>query len=216
MRPHKVFHIYEDKRRLYTKALINKTHFQEHNRKDKGVLYREFDVTRSKVAAAIAKGATNVGIKENGIVLYLGVSHGYTASFISDMIGPTGLIFGIDPAPRVMRDLTFLTKFRPNIVPLLTDANHPETYINRIAQPDVIIQDIAQRNQLEIFLKNYALLKKGGYALLSIKARSIDITKKPTEIFIDIRKNLEKQTTVIDYRLLSPFEKDHCMIICKK
>ena len=59
-------------------------------------------------------------------------------------------------------------------------------------------------------------LKKGGYGLLAVKARSIDVKRRPRDIFEEIRAKLEKEFTVIDYRILEPFERDHCMIIVKK
>ncbi|MFA6461626.1 MAG: fibrillarin-like rRNA/tRNA 2'-O-methyltransferase [Candidatus Woesearchaeota archaeon] len=217
--PHKLFEIYLDQRNnIYTKSILPGTiPFDEKTVRDGGVEYREFDPTRSKLAAMIKKGCTNIGIRKGDVVLYLGSSHGFTCSFVSDMVGKEGLIFGIDPAPRVMRDLVFLSEDRPNIVPLLADANHPETYVDKICQADVVFQDVAQRNQTEIFLKNCQLfLKKNGYGLLAVKARSIDVKRKPSQIFQEVRTAIEKQFTVIDFRVLEPFEKDHCMIIIKK
>ena len=68
-----------------------------------------------------------------------------------------------------------------------------------------------------IFRKNCdAFLKKDGYGLLVIKARSIDVTKRPKQIFMAIRQELEEFMTVIDYRILDPYQKDHCMILVKK
>ena len=52
--------------------------------------------------------------------------------------------------------------------------------------------------------------------MLAVKARSIDISRKPKSIFIEIRTELEKIFTVIDYKTLDPLEKDHAMIIIKK
>lgn len=219
IKAHKLFEIYEEAhgKRIFTKSIVPGAPFGERIVKDEGIAYREFDPNHSKLAAMIMKGCTNIGIRRNDIVLYLGVSHGYTASFISDMVGSEGLIFGIDPAPRVMRDLVFLAEKRKNIVPLLANANHPEEYTARICLSDVIIQDIAQKNQAEIFIKNCQLfLKKGGYGLLSVKARSIDVKRRNKDIFEEIRKQLEKTFTVIDYRILEPYELDHCMIIIKK
>ena len=218
MKPHKLFEIFTDGRRLYTKAMLpGQVHFDERIIKENGETFREFDPQRSKLAAMIVKGCTNIGIRKNDIILYLGASHGYTCSFISDMVGKEGLIFAIDTAPRVIRDLVFLSEKRKNIAPILADANHPEQYSHRICQADIVYQDVAQRNQEEIFVKNCRLfLKDDGYGLLAVKARSIDVRKKPKLIFEEIRRNLEKIFTVIDYRLLDPMEKDHCMIIVKK
>ncbi|MBU0470430.1 MAG: fibrillarin-like rRNA/tRNA 2'-O-methyltransferase [Nanoarchaeota archaeon] len=218
IKPDKIFEIYHDGKRIYTKSILpGKKHFEERTVKDNNQEYREFDPRRSKLAATIIKGCTNAGIRKGDVVLYLGISHGYTSSFISDMVGKEGLIFGVDPAPRVVRDLTFISKLRNNIIPILADANHPEQYLHRVSQADIVYQDIAQRNQAEIFIKNCNLfLKPGGYGLLAVKARSIDVKRKPKQIFEEIRKILEKEFTVIDYRILEPFEKDHCMIIIKK
>ena len=46
--------------------------------------YRFFDAERSKLAAAIKNKIQKVLIKKNDVILYLGASHGYTASYISE------------------------------------------------------------------------------------------------------------------------------------
>jgi len=218
IQPHKIFEIYQGGRGIFTKSILpGKVFFEEITIPQNGEEYRDFDPRRSKLAATIVKGCTNIGIRKGDVVLYLGLSHGYTASFVSDIVGKDGLIFGVDPAPRVIRDAVFLAEQRTNIIPILGDANHAETYADKICLVDVVYQDVSQRNQAEIFLENCKLfLKSGGYGLLAIKAKSIDIKRKPKQIFEEIRLKLEREHTVIDYRILEPFERDHCMIIIKK
>ena len=59
------------------------------------------------------------------------------------------------------------------------------------------MQDIAQKNQTDIFIRNCNFfLKEGGYGLLAIKARSIDVKRKSKDIFIEMRKELEKLFTL--------------------
>ena len=58
-------------------------------------------------------------------------------------------------------------------------------------------------------------LKKEGYAIIAIKARSIDVTKNPKQIFKEVRERFEKELIIVDYRTLEPYQKDHCMFICK-
>jgi fibrillarin-like pre-rRNA processing protein len=58
-------------------------------------------------------------------------------------------------------------------------------------------------------------LKKDGYAIIAIKARSIDVTKNPKLIFREVREELEKELIIIDFRDLEPYQKDHAMFICK-
>jgi fibrillarin-like pre-rRNA processing protein len=219
----KKFNVYEDKksrRAIFTVNLTpGKSFFAEELAKESGIEFRAWDVCRSKLAAAIKKGVSQIGIKEKDIVLYLGASHGFTPSFVSDLVGAEGFVFCIDNAPRVVRDLIFVCEERNNMAPILADANHPEEYKSLVTpQVDVVYQDIAQRNQVDIFLKNCdAYLKKGGFGLLAVKARSIDVAKKPKEIFREVRRQLEQSSMVIvDYRELEPFEKDHAMFVCKK
>ncbi len=204
--------------KIYTPSLTPGTkYFDEEIVRLGGDEYRHFDEKRSKLAASIVKEASQIGIKEGDNVLYLGASHGYTSSFVSDMVGEKGFIFALDFAPRVVRDLVFVCEKRRNMTPIMGDANQPNTYKHRLTKVDIVYQDVAQRNQAEIFLKNCDMfLKSGGFGLLAVKSRSIDITKKPKEIYIEIRQLLEKKITVVDYRILDPFEKDHCMFVCKK
>ena len=51
---------------------------------------------------------------------------------------------------------------------------------------------------------------------MTIKSRSIDITKKPKMIFKEVMKVLEEKMTVVDYRTLEPHEKDHALFVVKK
>ncbi len=214
----KIFEVYQDfKKRLYTVNLTpGQTVYDERLFKEKGIEYREWNPGRSKLAAAILNGCNNIFIRKDSIVLYLGCASGTTVSHISDIVGNNGFIFALDFAPIVMRKMVFVAEQRKNIAPVLADANKPQTYTGKVSQVDIIYQDVAQKNQLDIFFKNISLfLKKEGYALLAVKARSIDVTKKPKALFAEIKQRLEKEMTIIDSRLLDPHQKDHCIFICK-
>lgn len=185
--------------------------------KEKGIEYRTWNPKKSKLAAAIIKGASQIGIKPESKVLYLGCASGTTCSHVSDIVNKKGFVFALDFAPRVMREMVFVCEQRTNIMPIITDANNTESFEKHVTMVDVVFQDIAQKQQAEIFIKNCKkFLKKGGFGLLSIKARSVDVTKKPKTVFQEIREKLEKELTIVDYRTLEPFELDHCMFICKK
>ncbi len=178
--------------------------------------YREWIANRSKLAAAIVKGLNIMPIKENSVVLYLGAASGTTVSHISD-IANKGFIFALDISPRTTRELLSLCEERNNIAPILADANKPESFKNNITQVDVVYQDLAQKNQVEIFLKNIDLfLKPRGYAIIAIKSRSIDVTKNPNTIFSEVKKQLESKLKILDFRTLEPLEKDHAFFVCQK
>ena len=216
----KIFEVYEDRatRRLYTISLNpGKRVYDEQLVKQNNIEYREWDPYGSKLASAILNGCSNIFLRKNDFVLYLGSATGTTVSHVSDIVGEEGFVFAVDIAPRVMRDLIFNCEGRKNISPILADANRINDLVPRISAVDVLYQDIAQKDQMLIFLKNIkAFLKKDGYAMLAVKARSIDVTKNPKLIFKEVRGQLEKELIIVDYRLLEPYQKDHCMFICKK
>ncbi len=218
----KIFEVYEsrDGRRsqLYTVNLTpGRNVYGERLAKENNTEYREWDPFKSKLAASILKGSPSIFIRKNDTVLYLGCASGTTVSHVSDIIGNEGFVFAVDISPTVMRDMVFLSYGRKNIAPLLSDANKENELKEKICAVDVVYQDVSQKSQVDIFLKNVRLfLRHGGYGLLALKARSIDVTKNPRHIFKDVKENLEKHLTIIDYRELEPFQKDHCMFICKK
>lgn len=206
-----------NRRMLFTRNLTpEKSFFKERLIKEGGIEYREFNPSRSKLGASIIKKINEIPIKSGSKILYLGASHGYTPSFISDVVGQNGFVFALDFAPRVVRDLYFVCEARSNMAPILGDANKPEAYADKITEVDVIYQDIAQKMQIEILFKNLRFLKPKGYALIAVKARSIDVTRHPSKIFAECREKLEKQLKVLDWRTLDPLEKDHAFFICQK
>ena len=157
-----IFEVYEDyRRRLYTVNLTpGKKVYDERLVKEKGIEYREWNARKSKLAAFILKGGSNIFIRKGSVVLYLGCSYGTTPSHVSDIVGKEGFVFALDFAPRVMRDMVFVAEDRKNIAPILGDANRPESYMDKVSQVDVVYQDIAQRDQVNIFLKNVNLFLK--------------------------------------------------------
>jgi len=182
-----------------------------------GVEYRTWDPFRSKLAAAILKGLPEDVIKEGERVLYLGTSTGTTPSHVSDIIGERGLLIGVEFAPRVAREFVEnVARQRKNVIPFIADARDPSKY--NISKVDVVYCDIAQPDQTEIAMENCrAMLKAGGRLLLVVKARSIDVLKEPSRIFQEERRRLElggfRVETTIE---LSPFEKDHALIVASK
>lgn len=204
---------------LFTKSFLpGVKHFGEFTLVENNTEYRFWDPFKSKLAAALAKKLAQTGIREGDKVLYLGASHGYTPSFVSDIVGRKGFVFCLDSSARVVRDLIFVAEQRSNMTPILADANQPKTYQHLVCAVDVLYQDIAQKNQVEIFLKNADMyLKGGGFGLLAFKARSVDVTKNPKLLYKQVMEDLEKHhLVVVDHRQLDPFEKDHTLFVVKK
>lgn len=182
-----------------------------------GVEYRLWDPYRSKLAAAIVRGVKDVPIAAGSKVLYLGAASGTTASHVSDLIGSKGAVYCVEISSRPLRDLLLVCSRRPNMVPMLADASRPSCYCSLIGKVDVIYQDVAQPEQSEIlFVNAKAFLRGGGHAMLALKARSIDVTKEPREIFREEMEKLEREFEILDAKVLEPYEKDHAMFLMKK
>jgi fibrillarin-like pre-rRNA processing protein len=179
--------------------------------------YRLWDPTRSKLAAALLKGLKFLPIKSGTKLLYLGAASGTTPSHISDIIGASGFQFCVEFSPRSTRDLVFLCEKRNNMTPILDDARNPQNYLHLIDQVDVVYCDVAQPDQATIIAQNAKVyLKKGGFILLAIKARSISSTKNPSVIYKQQMSILEAQGfEILEAVDLHPLEKDHAMILGK-
>ncbi len=210
--------IYEDKGWLFTKNLVpGVCIYGERLLKRDGHEFRQWDPKRSKLGAALKKGVSQIGIKPASTVLYLGCSTGTTVSHVSDIVGKDGRVYALDVAPRVLREMAFVSQRRNNIISIYASASNPLSYSQFLEQVDVVFMDIAQPNQVEIFLKNCeAYLKDTGFGLLALKSRSIDITKKPKVIFAESKIHIETKMKIVDQRTLDPFELDHAFYVCKK
>ncbi len=194
------------KQRVYDETII----------KVRGKEYRVWNPKKSKIAAALRKGLRNLPIKKGDKILYLGIASGTTASHLSDIVDKDGIIYGVEFSSRVFRDLMIICNKRKNIAPILGDARKPEEYSFLIPFVDVLFCDVAQPDQVEIFERNARwFLKQNGYAMIAIKARSIDVSKKPEAVFKEAKDKLKRHFEVIKGVRLDPFEKDHAFFLCR-
>jgi fibrillarin-like pre-rRNA processing protein len=179
-----------------------------------GEQYREWNPWRSKLAAVIRNGLRELPFERDSQVLYLGAASGTTASHVSDLC-PDGKVSCIEVSPRSFRDLLKVCAARPNMFPIKADAHRPDGYRPMVGEVDVIYQDIAQRDQDAVFLKNAAaFLREGGKGLLMLKARSVAVAERPEEVF---RRTLDvlgrdRRLRVLEKVRLEPFHKDHLAI----
>jgi fibrillarin-like pre-rRNA processing protein len=189
--------------RVYNEQLITEDNIE----------YRSWNPFRSKLAAALLKGLT-INIPADAKILYLGAATGTTVSHISDII-TNGTIYAVETSPIAVINLLKVSEKRPNIIPILADANHPERYQSIVPVVDFIYQDISQRNQANIFTRNItAYLKSKGFGLIMVKARSIDVALKPKQAYELVYTHLQQEKFKIKKPLeLAPFEKDHAAIL---
>ena len=208
--------VFKDKNKLFTENPENCKGikvYNEHLIKRKSKEYRSWTPYRSKLAAAIVKKLTFT-IKQDATVLYLGAATGTTVSHISDIV-KDGMVCAVESSPIAANELIKLGRRRQNIIPILEDANHPERYSFFVPSVDIVYQDISQRNQAEIFTENIKkFLKKDGMGIIMVKARSIDVSLKPTEAYKLVANKLKEQKLkIVDTIDLTPYEKDHAAIV---
>ena len=177
--------------------------------------FRIWDPFRSKLAGAIKKGLKTFPFKKGSKILYLGASTGTTVSHLSDIIGTAGEIYAVEFASDPMKSMLALCERRENIIPVHADARQPREYED-VGEVESIYQDVAQPDQADILIKNAKMfLKKGGIAMITIKSQSIDVTKKPQEVFEDVLKVLKQHFEVLETYKLEPFDKDHLFAVLR-
>lgn len=175
-----------------------------------GVEYRQWDPWRSKLAAYLLNGASRLPFEHPRRVLYLGASHGTTLSHLSDLL-PDSQLFGVEKSGGSFGAFLALARRRSNLFPILADAQLPERYQADVGPIDFLYQDIAQRNQADMFAENAgACLSASGTALFLLKVRSVTQRRPVTAVVAESRAILGRRgLKVVDQRSLAPFSRDH-------
>lgn len=181
----------------------------------RGGFHRPWDPRRSKLAAYILKGAPELPFSPSTSVLYLGAASGTTAGHVADICS-NGTVYCVEVSKRSFRDLIKACEAVENMIPILGNARTPDAYAPMVGHVDIVYQDIAQRDQTDIFVKN---LKKFAdpdgktFGLLMVKSRSIDVASHPRAIYEGVLAELGRHYQVLDSRILDPYEKDHMAIM---
>lgn len=173
--------------------------------------WRAWDPARSKLGRLLSAGV-DTGLSGGDRVLYLGAASGTTVSHVADFAGPT---YAVEFAPRPARELVGVAAARPNLFPLLKDARSPETYAHVVEPVAAVIQDVATRGQAAVALANRQFLAADGRLILTLKARSEDVTREPTAVFEDALATLREGYTILTTERLDPSHEDHLAVIAR-
>ncbi len=148
-------------------------------------------------------------------LLYLGGASGTSVSHCSDLVGPEGAVYAVEFSHRSGRDLVNMAKQRPNVIPIIEDARHPQKYRMLVPMVDVVFADVAQPDQARIVgLNAQYFLRNGGHYVISIKASCIDSTAQPEAVFArEVKKLQEMQLKPREQVTLEPYERDHAMVV---
>jgi len=70
-----------------------------------------------------------------------------------------------------------MAKKRPNIIPIIEDARHPQKYRMLLNMVDTVFADVAQPDQARILGHNANMfVKNRGHFVISVKANCVDST----------------------------------------
>lgn len=179
------------------------------------VEYRVWNPFRSKLAAGILGGLDDLFIAPGKKVLYLGAASGTSVSHVADVVGPEGVVYAVEFSHRSGRDLISMAKKRPNVIPIIEDARHPQKYRMLIGMVDVVFADVAQPDQARIIaLNSHLFLKDQGGVVISIKANCIDSTVDAETVFArEVQKLREERIKPLEQLTLEPYERDHCIVV---
>lgn len=177
--------------------------------------YRVWNPFRSKLAAGVLGGLDEIFMGPGKKVLYLGAASGTSVSHVADIVGPEGVVYAVEFSHRPGRDLISMAKKRPNVVPIIEDARHPQKYRMLVGMVDCVFADVAQPDQARIIaLNSHMFLKDQGGVVISIKANCIDSTVDAETVFArEVQKLREERIKPMEQLTLEPYERDHCIVV---
>ena len=202
--------VFTDGKDYYTPTTSHHSVYGERVIKRGKLFYRMWTPSRSKLAAAMKLGLRTFPFKDSK-VLYLGASTGTTVSHISDI---AALVWAVEISPVSVYKLLSLAERRMNIIPLLMDAREVDKLSLFVFEPEVLYQDVSQRDQITIFIRNMMRFKP-RYGFLMLKTRTIDMRKAPREILKVARKRIGEMYAVEEIINLSRYQRDHYAIVVK-
>ena len=203
--------VYTDGKNYYTCSAHGKSVYGERIIKGKNCYYRLWNPWRSKLSSCMHLKLKTFPF-QNKKILYLGAATGTTVSHISDI---SKTVWAVELSPISMSKLVALAKSRKNIYPILNDARHPEEYSIFVDSPDIIYQDISQRDQVSIFIKNMDFFN-AEIGFLMLKTRTIDIRKKTREILKIAKRKIEENYNIVEIIDIGKYQKEHYAIVVKK
>lgn len=170
---------------------------------------------RSKIKAAIDNGLSESYLNVNKL-LYLGAAHGYTIAHLYEHFNDHLEIYAVEKSDEMMRAFMPVAQDLANVLPILADANSPDSFAHYVKDPvDVVFQDIAQKEQVGIFIANCKrFLDPHGIGLLALKAPAVNSTAEPAAVFAETRDRLGQEGMTIAQEVsLEPHQKHHRLYV---
>lgn len=174
---------------------------------------RRWEPSRSKLAAAFAKGFDGPLPRLRDRWLYLGAATGTTASHVADLVGTDGAVFAVERSLRPFARLLRLAERYPNLLPILGDARRPESYAGDVGPVEGVYVDVAQPDQVDIALSNARrFLGTEGTVLLVLKTASMGRERDARGHLADTLERLDPILELQEPIPLEPFHRRHFLL----
>ena len=168
--------------------------------------WREWNPWRSKLAAWLRVSGRDWPLATDACVLYLGAAEGTTVSHVCDLC-PEGRVAAIEVSATAMAELLVVAERYQNLLPVLTDAHFPARYAPQAEGCGFIYQDVAQRDQLAIFRRNWEAYRP-QQGLLMLKAPGIH-ARTPDAVLDEAELELRETFTTVERSDISRWAKGH-------
>lgn len=174
---------------------------------------RAIETGTGKLAAYERAGGEGFAPAEDESVLYLGAAQGARPAALADRV-PEAHVVAVEKSPVASLGLLDEAHGQANLVPYVGDARRPATYAPLVPELGLLFQDVAQPDQVDIFLAN---VERFGprRAYLALKARSIAVDRPPEDVFEQARARIAERARVREVVDLEPFHDDHVMIVAE-
>lgn len=138
-------------------------------------------------------------------VLYLGAGAGTTVSFLEK---EARALYCVEPFPEPMTK--FLERVHgENVIPIMESARSCWRYIPMVERVDILYQDVAQRDQADIFCRNWRAFEP-ELGILMIKAMSISQDGRGWEM---VKTHLDEEGLAHEVYDLYPHVRDHMALV---
>lgn len=146
-------------------------------------------------------------------VLYLGAAEGTRAARLADRV-PAASVVAVEKSPVASLGLVKEAGECDNLVPYVGDAREPGSYAPLVPELGYLFQDVAQPDQVAIFLANLRRFAPQR-AYLALKARSIAVDRPPEDVYEQARDRIAEHARVREVVELAPHHDDHVMIVAE-
>lgn len=152
------------------------------------------------------------GFAPEGPVLYLGAAQGARAASLAEDVGHP--VVAVEKSPVAALGLVEHAREQADLIPYVGDARRPEAYAPLVPELDALFQDVAQPDQVEIFLGNLRRFRPER-AYLAVKAASIAVDRSPEDVFSQASERIEQDAHVREVVDLEPYHEEHAMIVAE-